>query len=55
MRSDGADEIPTVAQAAGRAGIEVLFITDHNTDSHHAHLNDDELIAVTNPIVLEAA
>ena len=38
VHSDGADEIPTVAQAAGQAGIEVLFITDHNTDSHHAHL-----------------
>ena len=55
VRSDGADEVPTVAQAAGQARIEVQFITDHNTDSHLAHLNDEELIAVTNPIFLEAA
>jgi hypothetical protein len=38
VHSDGADEIAAVAQAARRGGIEVLFITDHNTDSHHPHL-----------------
>jgi PHP domain len=38
VHSDGADEIATVAQAARQAGIEVLFITDHNTDSHHPYL-----------------
>jgi hypothetical protein len=38
VHSDGADEIATVAAAAVQAGIEVLFITDHNTDSHHPHL-----------------
>jgi hypothetical protein len=38
VHSDGADEIAAVAEAARRAGIEALFITDHNTDSHHSHL-----------------
>jgi hypothetical protein len=38
MHSDGADEIATVAKAAGQAGIEALFVTDHNTDSHHPYL-----------------
>jgi hypothetical protein len=38
VHSDGADEIAAVAEAAGQAGIEAVFITDHNTDSHHPYL-----------------
>jgi len=38
VHSDGSDEIATVAEVARRAGLEVLFITDHNTDSHLAEL-----------------
>ncbi len=38
VHSDGADEITTVADVALEAGLEVLFVTDHNTDSHHPQL-----------------
>jgi predicted metal-dependent phosphoesterase TrpH len=38
VHSDGADEITALADAAGRTGLEVLFVTDHNTDSHHPYL-----------------
>ncbi|MBF6606233.1 MAG: PHP domain-containing protein [Chloroflexi bacterium] len=38
LHSDGAEEIATVAAIARLAGLEVLFITDHNTDSHVAEL-----------------
>ena len=48
VHSDGADEIATVAEAAGKAGIAVLFITDHNTDSHHPHLAEaGEAVGIT--------
>ncbi|MGH2511559.1 MAG: CehA/McbA family metallohydrolase [Candidatus Limnocylindrales bacterium] len=38
VHSDGADDIATVAGLAVQAGLEVLFVTDHNTDSHHPEL-----------------
>ncbi len=38
VHSDGADEITTVADVAIGAGLQVLFVTDHNTDSHHPQL-----------------
>jgi hypothetical protein len=38
VHSDGADEITALAKAAARTGLEVLFVTDHNTDSHHPYL-----------------
>ncbi|MGH2464734.1 MAG: CehA/McbA family metallohydrolase [Candidatus Limnocylindrales bacterium] len=38
VHSDGADDIATVARLAAQAGLAVLFVTDHNTDSHHPEL-----------------
>ena len=38
VHSDGADEIAEVADHAKEAGLQVLFVTDHNTDSHHSQL-----------------
>jgi hypothetical protein len=38
VHSDGADDLETVALLARRGGLDVLFVTDHNTDSHLPHL-----------------
>jgi len=43
VHSDGSDDVATLARRAGEAGIEVLFATDHNTDSHLPELAAAEL------------
>ncbi len=43
VHSDGSDDVATLARRAGEAGIEVLFVTDHNTDSHLLELAGAEL------------
>jgi predicted metal-dependent phosphoesterase TrpH len=39
VHSDGVDELADLAAAARRSGLDVVFVTDHNTTSHHAFLD----------------
>jgi predicted metal-dependent phosphoesterase TrpH len=41
VHSDGAETVRALAARAGAAGLEALFITDHNTDAHLAELAPD--------------
>ncbi|MBV8858971.1 MAG: PHP domain-containing protein [Acidobacteria bacterium] len=36
VHSDGDWTVPELAAAAGREGLDFIFVTDHNTASHHA-------------------
>ena len=40
LHSDGQDTVDALDRRRRRAGIEVQFLTDHNTDAHHRELSD---------------
>ena len=51
LHSDGADEPASLVGEALRLGLDFLAITDHNTDSHHAHVQaaaEDDAIVLLN-------
>lgn len=51
LHSDGADEPATLIGEALRLGLDFLGITDHNTDTHHAHVQGvaaDDVIVLLN-------
>ena len=40
LHSDGRDTVDALDRRRRRAGIEVQFLTDHNTDAHHREVGD---------------
>ncbi len=46
IHSDGAETIEALARRARDAGLAALFVTDHNTDAHLAHLAGAGAIAL---------
>jgi hypothetical protein len=40
VHSDGDWTVPELAAAAREAGLDFIFVTDHNTASHHAEVDD---------------